>query len=68
MFALIPKIANEKRFTQMMDKVKNKNTISERQNGDLKCKIKQINYKTTLEKELMKTKLETKWELLTQKK
>ncbi|CAC5394008.1 unnamed protein product [Mytilus coruscus] len=39
----------------------------ERENGELKCKIQHINHETTLEKELMKNKLETKCELLTQK-
>ncbi|CAC5393302.1 unnamed protein product [Mytilus coruscus] len=62
--------ANEERFTQMMDKVEsmiNKKTNLERENGELKCKIQHINHETILEKELMKTKLETKRELLTQK-
>ncbi|CAC5392984.1 unnamed protein product [Mytilus coruscus] len=62
--------ANEERFTQMMDKVEsmiNKKTNLERENGELKCKIQHMNHETTLEKELMKTKLETKCELLTQK-
>ncbi|CAC5378939.1 unnamed protein product [Mytilus coruscus] len=63
--------ANEERFIQMMDKVEsmiNKKTNLERENGELKCKIQHINHETTLEKELMKTKLETKFlELLTQK-
>ncbi|CAG2253761.1 unnamed protein product [Mytilus edulis] len=61
---------NEERFTLMMDKVEsviNKKANLERENGELKCKIQHINHETTLEKELLKTKMETKCEMLTQK-
>jgi len=61
--------SNENRFSKLMDKfddVISKKTNVERDNGELRTRLSNLNHTSTLEKEILKTNLESKCTLLKQ--